>query len=192
MPRFRWVSKLIDGTDLATRIEQNRPSRELSLEIIAAIAEALHYAHTKGMIHRDIKPANILLDKTDRPYLADFGIALRETDQTGAGEIAGTPAYMSPEQARGEGHLMSNQSDIYSLGVVLYELLSGRRPFRAKTAHELIRMVQTTEIRTPRTFDATISRELERVCLKALARRPSDRFAIAKDMGAIRIATFHG
>ncbi|MFM7518830.1 MAG: protein kinase domain-containing protein, partial [Pirellula sp.] len=135
----------------------------------------------KGMIHRDIKPANILLDKTDRPYLADFGIALRETDQTGAGEIAGTPAYMSPEQARGEGHLMTNQSDIFSLGVVLYELLAGRRPFRAKTAHELIRMVQTTEIRTPRTFDATISRELERVCLKALARRPSDRFAIAKD-----------
>ncbi|MFZ4471069.1 MAG: protein kinase, partial [Pirellula sp.] len=77
--------------------------------------------------------------------------------------------------------LMSNQSDIYSLGVVLYELLSGRRPFRAKSADELLRMVQTTEIRTPRTFDATISRELERVCLKALARRPSDRFAIAKD-----------
>jgi serine/threonine protein kinase/tetratricopeptide (TPR) repeat protein len=175
------VSKLIDGTDLSTRIEQNRPSRELSLEIIAAIAEALHYAHAKGMIHRDIKPANILLDKTDRPYLADFGIALRETDNVGSREIAGTPAYMSPEQARGEGHLMSNQSDIYSLGVVLYELLSGRRPFRAKSADELLRMVQTTEIRTPRTFDATISRELERVCLKALARRPSDRFAIAKD-----------
>jgi serine/threonine protein kinase/formylglycine-generating enzyme required for sulfatase activity len=175
------VSKLIDGTDLATRIEQNRPSRELSLEIIAAIAEALHYAHAKGMIHRDIKPANILLDQTDRPYLADFGIALRETDNVGSREIAGTPAYMSPEQARGEGHLMSNQSDIYSLGVVLYELLSGRRPFRAKSADELLRMVQTTEIRTPRTFDATISRELERVCLKALARRPSDRFAIAKD-----------
>ena len=175
------VSKLIDGTDLATRIEQNPPSRELSLEIIAAIADALYYAHSKGLIHRDIKPANILLDKTDRPYLADFGIALRETDNVGSREIAGTPAYMSPEQARGEGHLMSNQSDIYSLGVVLYELLSGRRPFRAKSADELLRMVQTTEIRTPRTFDATISRELERVCLKALARRPSDRFAIAKD-----------
>ena len=175
------VSKLIDGTDLSKRIEQNRPSRELSLEIIAAIAEALHYAHAKGMIHRDIKPANILLDKTDRPYLADFGIALRETDNVGSRKIAGTPAYMSPEQARGEGHLMSNQSDIYSLGVVLYELLAGRRPFRAKSADELLRMVQTTEIRTPRTFDATISRELERVCLKALARRPSDRYAIAKD-----------
>jgi serine/threonine protein kinase len=176
------VSKFIDGMDLATRIEKNRPSRELSLEIIASIADALHYAHSKGLIHRDIKPANILLDKNDRPYLADFGVALRETDQTEAGEIAGTPAYMSPEQARGEGHLISNQSDIYSLGVVLYELLSGRRPFKANSARELLRMVQTTEIRTPRTFDATISRELERVCLKALARRPSDRFAIAKDL----------
>ena len=175
------VSKLIDGMDLATRIEKDRPSRELSLEIIASIADALHYAHSKGVIHRDIKPANILLDRTDRPYLADFGVALRETDQTEPGEIAGTLAYMSPEQARGEGHLMSNQSDIYSLGVVLYELLSGRHPFKAKSARELLRMVQTTEIRTPRTFDATISRELERICLKALARRPSDRFAIAKD-----------
>lgn len=175
------VSKLIDGTDLAQRIEQNRPSREQSLEIIATIADALHHAHCKGLIHRDIKPANILLDRSDRPYLADFGIALRETDQARAGEIAGTPAYMSPEQARGEGHLMTPQSDIYSLGVVLYELLSGRRPFRVKSAMELMKMVQTTDIRTPRTYDATISRELERVCLKALARRPSDRFAIAKD-----------
>jgi serine/threonine protein kinase/formylglycine-generating enzyme required for sulfatase activity len=175
------VSKLIDGTDLATRIEKDRPSRELALEIIGAIAEALHYAHSTGLIHRDIKPANILLDKTDRPYLADFGIALRETDQVGSGEITGTPAYMSPEQARGEGHLMSNQSDIYSLGLVLYELLAGRRPYRGKTAQDLLRMAQIGEVRTPRTFDVTITKELERVCLKALARRPSDRYAIAKD-----------
>jgi serine/threonine protein kinase/formylglycine-generating enzyme required for sulfatase activity len=175
------VSKLIDGTDLANRIEKDRPSRELALEIIGAIAEALHYAHSKGLIHRDIKPANILLDKTDRPYLADFGIALRETDQVGSGEITGTPAYMSPEQARGEGHLMSNQSDIYSLGLVLYELLAGRRPYRGKTAQDLLRMAQVGEVRPPRTFDSTITKELERVCLKALARRPSDRYAIARD-----------
>jgi len=175
------VSKLIDGTDLANRIEKDRPSRELALEIIGAIAEALHYAHSKGLIHRDIKPANILLDKTDRPYLADFGIALRETDQVGSGEITGTPAYMSPEQARGEGHLMSNQSDIYSLGLVLYELLAGRRPYRGKTAQDLLRMAQVGEVRTPRTFDSTITKEVERVCLKALARRPSDRYAIARD-----------
>ena len=176
------VSKFIDGTDLAQRIQQNRPNRESSLEIIASIADALHYAHTKGMIHRDIKPANILLDRLDRPYLADFGIAMRETDQTGAGEITGTPAYMSPEQARGEGHLVTNQSDIFSLGVVLYELLSGRRPFRAKTAQELLRMVQRDEILTPKNFDSTISRELERICLKALARQPSDRFRSASEL----------
>jgi serine/threonine protein kinase len=181
------VSKLIDGTDLATRIEKNRPSRELALEIIGTIAEALHYAHSKGLIHRDIKSANILLDKNDRPYLADFGIALRETEQIASGVIAGTAAYMSPEQARGEGHLMTNQSDIFSLGLVLYELLAGRRPYRGKTNEELVRAAQVGEVRTPRVFDSTITKDLERVCLKALSRRPSDRYSVAKDFaGEVR------
>jgi serine/threonine protein kinase/tetratricopeptide (TPR) repeat protein len=175
------VSKLVDGTDLATRIKQKRPDLTLSLTLVAAIADALQCAHAKGLIHRDIKPANILLDKSDRPYLADFGIALRESDYVGSMEMAGTPAYMSPEQARGEGHLMTHQSDIYSLGVVLYELLSGRRPFQAKSAYELLKLVKTAPVRTPRTYDSNIPLELERVCMTALARRPSDRFAIAKD-----------
>jgi serine/threonine protein kinase len=175
------VSKLVDGTDLAMRIKQNRPDLTLSLTLVAAIADALQFAHSKGLIHRDIKPANILLDKSERPYLADFGIALRESDYVGSMEMAGTPAYMSPEQARGEGHLMTHQSDIYSLGVVLYELLSGRRPFQAKSAYELLKLVKNTEVRTPRTYDASIPADLERICMKALARRPSERFAIAKD-----------
>jgi serine/threonine protein kinase len=175
------VSKLVDGTDLATRIKKNRPDLTLSLTLVAAIADALQFAHSKGLIHRDIKPANILLDKSERPYLADFGIALRESDYVGSMEMAGTPAYMSPEQARGEGHLMTHQSDIYSLGVVLYELLSGRRPFQAKSAYELLKLVKTTKVRTPRTYDASIPPDLERICMQALARRPSDRFAIAKD-----------
>jgi serine/threonine protein kinase len=175
------VSKFIDGTDLATRIERDRPSRELSFEIIIKIAEALHYAHTKGLIHRDVKPANILLDKSCRPYLADFGIALRESEQVGQGEITGTPAYMSPEQARGEGHLISHQSDIFSLGLVFYELLSGRRTYQGQTTKDMIRLAQLAAVRTPRLFDSTISTEIERVCLKALARRPSERYAIAKD-----------
>lgn len=175
------VSKLVDGTDLAARIKKNRPDLTLSLTLVATIADALQFAHSKGLIHRDIKPGNILLDKSERPYLADFGIALRESDYVGSMEMAGTPAYMSPEQARGEGHLMTHQSDIYSLGVVLYELLLGRRPFQAKSAYELLKLVKTSEVRTPRTYDASIPSDLERICMKALARRPSERFAIAKD-----------
>ena len=97
------------------------------------MAEALHYAHTRGLVHRDVKPGNILIDQAGTPYLADFGLALREQDFGKGGGIGGTPAYMSPEQASGEGHRVDGRSDIFSLGVVFYELLTGRRPFHGDT-----------------------------------------------------------
>jgi|GEM_PF-151894 len=176
------VSKFLEGSDLAAKILLERPGFREATELVATVAEALHYAHTRGLVHRDIKPANILIDASGKPCVADFGLALRDEDFGKGGGLAGTPAYMSPEQARGEGHRVDGRSDIFSLGAVLYELLSGKRPFRGDTHLEFMEQISTTEPRPPRQIDDTIPKELERICQKALSKRASERYSTAKDM----------
>jgi eukaryotic-like serine/threonine-protein kinase len=175
------VSRFIEGCDLSQRIKQSRLSHPEAATLVAAIAEALHHSHKRGLVHRDVKPGNILLDAAGAPYLADFGLALKEADHGKAAGYCGTPAYMSPEQANGEGHRVDGRSDLFSLGVVFYEMLTGQRPFRGNL-QELLTAIATEEARPPRQIDDSIPKELERVCLKALAKRATDRYTTARDL----------
>ncbi len=176
------VSEFIAGSNLESKIsEKPLPHRE-SAGLVMAIAEALHHAHEHTVVHRDVKPANIVIDTTGKPYLADFGLALKEEDFAGGPSGAGTPAYMSPEQARGEGHLVDGRADIFSLGVVFYELLTATRPFGGSSTAEILERVRSLEPRPPRQVDHSIPKELERICLKALSKPARDRYTTALDM----------
>ena len=176
------VSKYIEGTDLSTRLREQRLTYREAAALVATVAEALHYAHKKGLVHRDVKPGNILIAGDGRPWVVDFGLALREENIGKGPKYAGTPAYMSPEQARGEGHRVDGRSDIFSLGVVLYELLTGRKPFRGDTQAELLEQVTSYEPRPLRQYDEKLPKELERICHKAMAKRASERYSSAHDM----------
>ncbi|HEV3444521.1 MAG TPA: SUMF1/EgtB/PvdO family nonheme iron enzyme [Gemmataceae bacterium] len=177
-----FVSKLVTGIDLGKRLRQSRFAAAAAAEVITRVAEALHHAHQRGLVHRDIKPANILLDTEGSPFVADFGMALREEDFGQGPSFAGTPVYMSPEQARGEGHRVDGRTDIYSLGAIFYELLTGQRLVQADDLDGVLEQIKTWEPRPPRQLDSAIPKELDRICLKTLSKRASDRYSTALDL----------
>jgi tetratricopeptide (TPR) repeat protein/tRNA A-37 threonylcarbamoyl transferase component Bud32 len=173
------VSEFIEGPSLSDVLTARQLSPRESAALVVILADALQYAHDRGVVHRDGKPSNILFDAANRPRLVDFGLAKREAGEitmTQDGQILGTPAYMSPEQARGESHRVDGRSDVYSLGVVLYRLLTGELPFRGN-ARMLVHQVLHDEPRPLRRLNDHVPRDLETICLKAMAKEPSRRYA---------------
>jgi serine/threonine protein kinase/formylglycine-generating enzyme required for sulfatase activity len=175
----------VEGQSLAKKLAEGPlPAREAA-EIVRAVAEAVQYAHDRGVIHRDLKPGNILLDKQGQPRVTDFGLAkLIESgsDLTGTGQILGTPSYMPPEQAAAQVSAVGRLSDVYSLGAILYCLLTGRPPFQAASSVETLLQVQTQDPVPPRQLNPGIPRDLNTMALKCLEKVPARRYASARDV----------
>ena len=180
------VSEYVDGVDLKQWLSHCALTADDSARLCAKVAEALHHAHTRGIVHRDLKPANILIDRDGEPHIADFGLARRlsaEASVDSEGQLLGTPAYMSPEQAAGDSARVGPLSDLYSLGVIFYELLTGVRPFQGEGSAVIAR-IQAELPAPPRKLRSGISRDFESICLRAIAKNPDDRYADVAEFAA--------
>jgi serine/threonine-protein kinase len=181
----------LDGGSLAAKLKGLPPSDMEAARLVELLALAVHYAHGRGIVHRDLKPANILLTGEGIPKIADFGLAKFLSEDSGTtrtGVILGTPSYMAPEQAIGKAKDIGPAVDIYALGAILYELLTGRPPFRGESIQETLRSVEEQAPEPPRVHNPRVDRALEAICLKCLEKAPRDRYpsaeALAEDLAA--------
>jgi serine/threonine protein kinase len=173
----------IDGQTLAHRLAKGPLPSRVAARYVALVARAIHYAHRQGVLHRDLKPSNILIDQADEPHVTDFGLAKRlggDQGHTRTGMVLGTPSYMAPEQASGKIKDQGPLTDIYGLGAVLYELLTGRPPFKAESPMDTLMQVLESEPVPPRLLNRKIDHDLETICLKCLEKNPARRYASAE------------
>src|SRR5438874_8010393 len=181
--------KLVEGGQLDQVVRREPMPVRRAVELIGKVAHTVHYAHEHGILHRDIKPGNILLDQKGEPHLTDFGLARlveSESTVTRTLEVLGTPSYMAPEQAVGNNDVVSSVTDVYGLGAVLYQLLTGQPPFAGGTTYETIKLLLDTEPRPPRLLNPKVDRDLSTICLKCLDKDPKRRYssavALAEDL----------
>jgi eukaryotic-like serine/threonine-protein kinase len=183
--RLYFSMKLVDGGTLARDVRRYVEDSRATARLVSSVARAVHHAHQRGLLHRDLKPSNILLDDRGQPMVTDFGLAKRAGTDSGltqSGALVGTPSYMAPEQAGGRGCDVTESADVYSLGAILYELLTGRPPFREPTVMETVVQVLEREPTPPRRLRPSVPLALELISLKCLEKAPEARYVSAESL----------
>ncbi|MFT5466388.1 MAG: WD40 repeat protein/tRNA A-37 threonylcarbamoyl transferase component Bud32 [Verrucomicrobiales bacterium] len=179
-----FTMKLVEGGTLRDRMTEFVKDPRSAAEFMSKVAQAVHAAHQRGILHRDIKPGNILVDHENEPHVTDFGLAKDLDSASGltlSGQIVGTPSYMAPEQAEASARLTTG-ADVYGLGAVFYEMLTGEPPFKGETTLETLRLVTESEVRSPRSVNPVVNRDLATIAMKCLSKEPKDRYASAQGL----------
>ena len=176
----------VEGLTLAQLVAKGPLPARQAATYLKTIAEAIHFAHERNVLHRDLKPSNVLIDSaTDQPRVTDFGLAKRleaETELTLSGQVLGSPNYMSPEQAVAKRGTVGKRSDVYSLGAILYHLLTGRPPFQGETLTDVLHQVVNNDPLAPRLLTPRVPHDLETICLKCLEKEPARRYQTAQEL----------